>query len=87
MTLSQVKLTIAQGGERRIMSDGNERPTILFGKPEEEFDDSGSGCRIKVACRFIGKEDAGIVDQRTGDRHALLLPAAELRRKMVQASG
>ena len=37
---------------------------------------AGAGGGIEITRRLVGEEDAGIVDQRTGDRHALLLATA-----------
>ncbi len=41
--------------------------------------------RVKIAGRFIGEEDAGLVDQRPADRHPLLLAARKLVGKIALA--
>jgi hypothetical protein len=43
-------------------------------------------CRkIEIACRFVGKNQRRIVNQRTRDSHALLLAAGKLGREVIGA--
>src|ERR1019366_6159232 len=44
------------------------------------FHDLMRGARIQVAGRFVGEQEARGIDESTGDRHALLLPARKLPR-------
>ena len=44
----------------------------------QHFHDLLAGGRVEVAGRLVGQDDVGIVDQRPGDGHALLLAAGEL---------
>ena len=44
---------------------------------------SSLGARVEVAGRLVGEQQRRAVDQRPGDRDALLLPAGELRRLVV----
>ena len=41
-------------------------------------------CGVEVAGRLVGQDDVGVVDQRPGDGHALLLAAGELRGPVVE---
>ena len=40
---------------------------------------------IEVACWFVGKHNLGLVNERAGNRHPLLLTPAELIRLVVGA--
>jgi hypothetical protein len=42
-----------------------------------------AGLHVEVACRLVGQQHSGIVDEGTGDREALLLPTGELVRHRV----
>ena len=50
----------------------------------EEREDLLAGLRVEVAGRLVGDQQGAAVDQRPGDRHALLLAAGELRRLVVE---
>src|ERR671934_2115581 len=39
---------------------------------QQQLDDLPRGCRIQVSRRLIGEEDAGVVNQRPGDRDPIL---------------
>jgi len=43
----------------------------------EQLEDLAARLRVEVAGRLVGEHDARLRDQRTGDRHALLLTAEE----------
>ena len=49
-------------------------------EPAEHLHDLVAGRGVEVAGRLVGQDDVGVVDQRPGDRHALLLAAGELGR-------
>ena len=53
----------------------------------EQLDDLLGGAAVERAGRLVGEDDMRVVDQRAGDRHALLLPARKLRRLVVLAMG
>ena len=84
--LPQVKLAVAERGQRGIVGDRDKRASILAGETEQEVDDPASRGGIQIPGRLVGEEDAGVVDQRAGDRHALLLPAAQLGGEMVETA-
>ncbi len=44
----------------------------------EQSHDFFAGLAVQIAGRFIGKDQARVVDQRTRNRHALLLAAGNL---------
>ena len=46
-----------------------------------------AGVRVEVAGRLVGQDQRGLVHQRPGNGHALLLPARHLRRLVVGAVG
>ncbi len=51
----------------------------------EKIDDLVAGVRIQIARGFIGQDQFGIVDERSGDGYPLLLAAGELAGPVVQA--
>ena len=51
----------------------------------EQFDDFLGGTAVERAGRLVGEDDMRVVDERARDRHALLLPARQLRRLVVFA--
>ena len=50
----------------------------------EQVQDFGSRVAVEVAGRLVGQDQRGLVDQRAGDGHALLLAAGEFGRLVVQ---
>jgi hypothetical protein len=86
-SVAQVKLPVAQRGERRVVGDGDKSPPVLAGESQQEVDDPSSCGRVEVAGWLIGEEDAGVVHKRTGDGHPLLFPSAELGGEMVKPTG
>ena len=56
-------------------------------QPLEDRHDLEAGPRVERAGRLVGQDDPRVVHQRPRDRHALLLPAGELARLVVLASG
>ena len=40
--------------------------------------DFGAGCGVEIPGRLVRKDERGIVDERPGDRHTLLLTARQL---------
>ena len=46
---------------------------------EDEFDDALARLGVEVACRLVGEEERGPVDERPRQRHALLFAAGKLR--------
>ena len=50
-----------------------------------QVEDAAGGDFVQVAGGLVGQQQPGIVDQRAGQRHALLLAAGELAGPMVAA--
>ena len=53
-------------------------------EPAEHLHDLVAGLGVEVARRLVGEDDVRVVDQRAGDRDALLLAAGELGRAVVE---
>src|SRR5216110_1042973 len=64
----------------RVVGDEDERLALFAVQPDQEVHDLRRRLRVQVSGRFVGPHDGGIVHERPGDRHALLLPRAELGR-------
>jgi len=65
------------------MSDNNQCSAILARKAKQQIDDCLAGFGVEVAGGFIGEDDAGIVDEGSGDGDPLLLSAAEFGGQVV----
>src|SRR5205085_1935276 len=50
----------------------------------EQADDLVPGALVQVAGRLVGEQHPGLLDQRAGDRHPLLLAAGQLGRQVPQ---
>ena len=58
---------------------GEDQSATVTGLQLEKLPDHGlSGMPVKTACRFIGKNQVGIGQQRTADGHPLALATGEL---------
>ena len=73
---------VTKGGEGGIVGDDDYGLAIVLAQLEEKGVDVFLGAGVKVAGRFIGKEDGGALDDGAGNGYALLLTAGELRRLM-----
>ncbi len=60
-----------------FMGDHNDRASFVI-EPLKEGHDFIRRHRIEIACRFVGKDKIGIVHQRAGNRHPLLLTTGQL---------
>ena len=60
-----------------------ERAVDLF----EQREDGARGRRVERAGGLVAQQNLGVCRQRTGDRHALLLPAGQLGRIIVRPVG
>ena len=70
---------VGDRGGARVMRDDHDRLPELGGRLAQQVEDLGARLRVEVAGRLVGEDDGGLVDQRAGDRDALLLAARELR--------
>src|SRR5438094_4125774 len=64
----------------RVVGDEDERLALFAVQPDQEVHDLRRRLGVQVSGRFVGPHDGRIVHERPGDRHALLLPRAELGR-------
>jgi hypothetical protein len=56
----------------------------LPGELAQQRQDGGAGLDVEVPRRLVGQQQRRIVDQRAGDREALLLAAREVVRERVR---
>jgi hypothetical protein len=60
--------------------DENEGLASLFVESCQQGQDLGRALRVEVAGGFVGQDELGPLDQRSRDRHSLLLPTRKLGR-------
>ena len=71
--LFQLVPLVASGGHIGGVADQNDA-FALIGKIAEDLHNFVLGFLVQVAGRLVSKDNIGIIGQRTGDGHALLLP-------------
>lgn len=74
-------------GQRWVMGYQHEGGLFLLIQAEQQIQDTGSCICIQIACRFVGKNDAGMVDKGPGQRHTLLFTSGQLNRIMHFPAG
>ena len=72
------------GGDSRVVRDEDDREAVLEVELAEEIENLLARLRVEVAGRLIGDQKRAPVDQRAGDRDALLLAARELCRLVIE---
>ena len=72
-------------GDVGLVGDQDDRDAALAVEPLQDLHDLDAGAAVEVAGGLVGEEQLGVVDQRAGDRDALLLAARELVRRVVRA--
>ncbi len=70
----------AIAGGARLVGDEHDR-AALGGELAEQREHRGARLDVEVAGRLVGQQQRRVVDQRAGDREALLLAAGELVRE------
>ena len=65
------------------MGDDDRGQALIGIQLVQEVHHRGGGGGIEGAGRFIGEQQRRVPDERAGDRHALFLPAREVRRAVV----
>jgi hypothetical protein len=70
------------GGAARVVGHHHDRLPELADRLPQEVQDVGRGVRVEVAGGLVGEDQIGLVDQRPGAGHPLLLAAGELGRAM-----
>jgi hypothetical protein len=76
---------VTTSGEVFIVRDDDERAAVRARETEEEIDDRIARVRVEIPGGFVGKEDAGTVDEGTRDGNPLLFAPAQFRREVVEA--
>lgn len=66
------------------MGDEDQRGAVLTVQGEQQIGNFVPGLAIEVTGGFVGKEHVRAAIERPGQRHALLLTAGELRRKVIK---
>ena len=72
-------------GDVVLVRDQQDRDAVLLVETLEDLHHLDAGPRVEVAGRLVGQHDRRVVDQRAGDRHALLLAAGQLVRVVMRA--
>ena len=75
MTATRLQ-SLAGHGQR--VGDDHQRDAQLSVDVLQKLQDGGGGARVKGAGGLVAEHDLGVVGQRTGDGHALLLTAGKL---------
>ena len=78
---------IGAGGHFGIVRDDDHRQPLLAVETAKQRDHVLAGAAVEVAGRLVAHEDRRAVDERPGDRHALLLAAGELGGMVVEPVG
>ena len=68
-----------------VVRDDDHRPVRLHRHAPQQFHHGLPRVGVERRGRLVADQQPRLVDQRPGDRHALLLPAGKLRRKRVGA--
>ena len=69
------------------MRDHHDGEPALAIEADEQIHDLDAASRVEIASRFVGEQHRRLRDNGPGDRHALHLPARELRRRVRLPSG
>ena len=70
-------LAAGAGGDFRLVGDEDDR-LMVFMEGFENRHDFLRRLRVEVPCRFVGHDDARLVDQCPGNSYALALAAGQL---------
>src|SRR6185503_12305223 len=71
------------GSELEIVSDQDQRRSLILVQLSHELDDGGAGAGVQVPGRLVGKENFGTGAECPCQSHSLLLATGELNRIMV----
>ena len=78
---------VARRADLGVVGHDHEGLAAFAVEAAEEREHVGSPRRVEVAGRLVAEDEAGPIDERSGDRHALLLAAGELVRAVPGAVG
>src|SRR5262245_41551711 len=71
----------------RVMGHDNHRPTRFYGMPGQQLHDGLTALMIKSRGGLVADDDARLMNQRAGNRDALLLSTRQRRRQKVDSIG
>jgi hypothetical protein len=74
-TIANADDALSLGSNIGSVGDDDKRGTMFAIQAEQELHDLLTRFRIQVTGGLIGEDDGGVIDQGTGNRHTLLLPA------------
>src|SRR5512145_2572368 len=72
-------------GDVVLVSDEHDGKAVLAVETLEQLHDLDARPAVEVARGLVGENDLGVVDERAGDGHPLLLASRELARRVVGA--
>ena len=70
--------------DSEVVGDENDARSVFLLQRTQQVQDGALHGYVEGRCRFVGDEDVGVVDQRHGYHHTLLLTAADLVRIAVE---
>lgn len=70
--------------QRHIVRSHKNGGTFTARNADQAGKNTISSTRIEIACRLIGDDELGIIDQRPCNRNALLLTTGELARLVIR---
>src|SRR6185436_18319595 len=74
----------ATGRDRRLVCDHGKRRASGADHVHQQVKHMAPSAVVEVARRFVGEDEARLVDQRARDSHALTLAAGEARRLVIR---
>ena len=80
LAVGEAQDTIRHRGRARLVRDHHDG-AALVGARAQQPQHLGAGLGVEVAGRLVGEQQRRVVDERAGDREALLLAARELMRE------
>jgi hypothetical protein len=78
---------VAGGADVLVVGHDDEGQTAVAVQAPDEAEDVRCPGTIEVAGRFVADDELGSIDERAGDRDALLFTTGQLRRPMLRAIG
>src|SRR6185437_6531107 len=73
---------LGAAGDGAVVRDHDHRQAVVLPELLQQGDNLVAGVLVEVAGRLVGEQHSRLLDQRAGDRHALLLTAGQLRRQV-----
>jgi hypothetical protein len=86
-SVPDLKGLVSDAHRTGVMGDEYQRIAPFSARPRQQRHDASRGAVIEISGRFVCKNQPRIIRQGSGNRDALLLPSAELRRPMAATVG